>query len=81
MKHNRKHSPQPKAAASTMEALKTHVAEAAASVWLVIVAVQYTSSYVLNLDVDFKYVYVAAVCLMAGAGVVNIVRWYVHRRK
>ena len=51
-----------------MDTLKKYTVEVIATVWLVVVAVQYLSRYFIGLNVDFTFAYVGTLCLIAVIG-------------
>jgi hypothetical protein len=64
-----------------METLKKHGLEAAASIWLIVVAVEYISRYFQGIPVDFAWVYYAMLVVTAACVVAAVVKSLGDRRR
>jgi len=64
-----------------MDVLKKYTVEVIAAVWLVIVALQYLSSYFAPAlgELDFKFAYIAMLYLAVGIGLHRGIRFYTSR--
>lgn len=64
-----------------MDILKKHTLEIVGSFWLIIVAVQFIFRYFLiDLSVDFTYVYWGMLCITAATGVWSVLQGFRSRK-
>lgn len=55
--------------------MKKHALEVIASIWLVLIAVQYAGSYFINgLNVDFMWAYFGMICVTAVVVAMDVLR-------